>query len=79
MATHGLIVARGDSDSNSNSVDKVIAINLISMKDNYAAMAAEVYDDSHMTAVELPTYRSFSANNDVDRGDVIVSMILRVP
>jgi putative iron-regulated protein len=51
LATAGLMTACGSS----NSSDSEPEVNLVSVKENYVAMAAAVYDDSHTTAVELQT------------------------
>jgi putative iron-regulated protein len=48
LATAGLITACGSSSSNNES-----GVDLVSVKNNYVAMAAAVYDDSHITGVEL--------------------------
>jgi putative iron-regulated protein len=62
LASVGLIAAcssgGGSSGSNNDNIEteEVIsseAVNLVSVKENYVAMAAAVYGDSHTTAVEL--------------------------
>jgi len=54
LATAGLITACGGGNSN-NAVNSDPEVNLVTVKNNYVAMAAAVYDDSYIAAVELQT------------------------
>jgi putative iron-regulated protein len=57
LATAGMITACGGGGSSSGSGDEEVvveaSVNLVEVKNNYVAMAAAVFDDSHITGVEL--------------------------